>query len=87
MAHPSFQHIDISPAASDFLELLRELGHLDEAGMDELTGSLMRHATKPPVVELADVRRAAAIFLFDAPASMRPEARDLLASEWGRLFG
>ena len=86
MATPPFLHVEIEPLASDFLELLRELGHIDDMGMDELTGQLMRESSGKHSVSLADARRVAAAFLFDAQAQMRPEARELLNTEWPRLF-
>ena len=82
----AYQHVDITPEASDFLELLRELGHLDDASIEALTAGLMREARPGLAVGLADVRRAAALWLVDNEARLRPDSRELLALEWGRLF-
>ena len=86
MARPSFEHVDIEPAASDFIELLRELGHLDDAGIEVLTSQLMRAGSSGAPVTLADARRQAAIQLFELRPQLRPEQRELLDAEWGRLF-
>ena len=40
-----YQHIDITPEASDFIELLRELGHLDDTAIEALTTGLMQNAS------------------------------------------
>lgn len=81
-------HLDLEPRASDFLELLRDLGHLDEGAMERLSDELLR--SRPPgaspVISYEDARRAAAALLFDGEGKMRPEARELLGAEWLRLF-
>jgi hypothetical protein len=81
-------HLDMEPRASDFIELLRDLGHLDDATMERLTDSILeaRNASAPPMVTYDEVRLAAATLLFDAESTMRPESRDLLGAEWNRLF-
>lgn len=77
----------MEPRASDFLELLRDLGHLDDGAMERLSDELLR--SRPPgaaPVSYEEVRRSVAILLFDGETGMRPEARDLLGAEWARLF-
>lgn len=82
----AYQHVDMAPEASDFLELLRELGHLDDAAIETLSAALMREARPGAPITIAEVRRAAAVWLVDNEAKLRPEARELLGIEWGRLF-
>lgn len=82
----AYQHVEIAPEASDFLELLRELGHLDDAAIDSITSALMSNAGPRATVDIADVRRACALWLTDQADRMRPEARELLQLEWPRLF-
>lgn len=82
-----YEHVDVEPAASDFLELLRDLGHLDDASVELLTSDLLRGASAARPVTLDDVRRRAAVFLFEAQPTMRPQQRELLGNEWARLFG
>lgn len=86
MSHPLPQHLELEPRAGDFLELLRDLGHLDDAAMEKLTAQLLSQTRNGRVVSFEDVRRAVAIFLFENEAQMRPDARELLAQEWPRLF-
>jgi hypothetical protein len=81
------QHLDFEPRAGDFLELLRDLGHLDDAGMDRLTSLLVAQPRASRTVTFEEVRRVAAGILFDREAALRPEQRELLAAEWPRLFG
>ncbi len=82
----AYQHVDITPEASDFLELLRELGHLDDAAVDAITSSLMSSAAPRVQVDLSEARRACALWLTDQAERLRPEARELLYAEWPRLF-
>ena len=87
MAPTHFLHIEIDPAASDFLELLRELGHVDDLGIDQMTAELLQASDGQKPISFADARRVAALHLFTAQATMRPEVRELLMNEWPRLFG
>lgn len=80
------QHLDFEPRAADLLELLQDLGHLDESGAERLTGELVANAREDRRITYEEVRRAAAVLLFDAEPAMRPEARELLEAEWGRIF-
>jgi hypothetical protein len=82
---PTVQHLEFEPRAGDFLELLRDLGHLDDAAVERLSGALVA-SPHGRVVAFAEVRRAAAVALFDAESSTRPDARELLTQEWARLF-
>ena len=80
------QHLELDPQAADFVELLRDLGHLDPASLESLTGELVRLGRPDRRVSFEDVRRLVAAWLFDHEASLRPDQRDLLATEWPRLF-
>ena len=87
MALPStVQHLELEPRAADFLDLLRDLGHLDPVAAEKLSAELVSQARPDKIVRLEDVRRAAAVLLFESEATLRPDARELLAAEWGRLF-
>lgn len=82
-------HLEMEPRAADFLELLRDLGHLDERTVDLLTDGLLNarqaesKTTRP--VTFDELRRAAALLLFQGD-HLRPEQRELLDQEWARLF-
>ncbi|HNC96777.1 MAG TPA: hypothetical protein PLA94_02285 [Myxococcota bacterium] len=80
------QHLELDPRGSDFLNLLRDLGHLDEAALEQLTGMIVATARPGKSVSFAEVRQLASAFLFEREASLRPEARELLQAEWARIF-
>lgn len=86
MTSAPVQHLELEPRASDFLELLRDLGHLDDAAVEALTGQLVASHRSENVVTFDEMRRAAATWLFDHEAALRPESRELLTAEWSRLF-
>lgn len=86
MSASPVQHLELEPRASDFLDLLRDLGHLDDAGLEALTGQLVGQPRQSRVVTFQELRRAAAVYLFEREAAMRPDARELLTAEWARLF-
>jgi hypothetical protein len=78
--------IEFEPRAGDFIELLRDLGHLDDAALERLSGALVSQP-RGRVVTFDEVRRALAAALFDAEAAeTRADTREVLAAEWGRLF-
>jgi hypothetical protein len=86
MTRTPIQHLELEPRAGDFLELLRDLGHLDEAALEKLTTQLVGEPRAGRLVTFEELRRAVATLLFDAESSMRPDARELLQQEWPRLF-
>jgi len=80
------EHIDLEPRAADFLALLRDLGHVDDATMERITSTLVTGARAGGAIGFDETRRVAAIALFEQEARMRPEAKELLGTEWSRLF-
>ena len=86
MTRSPIQHLELEPRAGDFLELLRDLGHLDDPAVERLTAQLVAQPRGGRVVTYEELRRAVAVLLFDADAAMRPESKELLAQEWPRLF-
>ena len=79
-------HLELEPRAADFLEMLRDLGHLDDAAFEALTGALVHAPRAGRVVTFEEVRRAAAAHLFEAAERLRPDQREVLNQEWARLF-
>jgi predicted amidohydrolase len=59
-------HFEFEPRAADFLEMLRDLGHLDDAAFEGLTTAPVNTPRSGKVVTFEEVRRAAAVHLFDA---------------------
>jgi hypothetical protein len=86
MSRSPIQHLELEPRAGDFLEMLRDLGHLDEPAVERLTEQLVAQPRPGRVVTYEELRRAAAILLFDAETNMRAESKELLTQEWARLF-
>lgn len=86
MSRPPIQHLELEPRAGDFLELLRDLGHLDDAAVEKITSALVAQPRAGRIVTLDELRRAVASHLFDAEATLRADARELLTQEWPRLF-
>lgn len=80
------QHLELDAAASDFLELLKDLGHIDPIGMDRISGQLVGSARPNRRLTLEEVRRVVAAYLFDHEGELRPDQREVLQAEWGRLF-
>ncbi len=66
--------------------MMRDLGHLDDEAVERITGQLVAGPRAGVMVTYEEMRRVVGIALFDAEAGMRPEARELLAAEWPRLF-
>ena len=66
--------------------MMRDLGHLDDDAVDRITGQIVAAPRPGVLVTYEEMRRVVAVALFDADAGMRPEARELLAAEWPRLF-
>lgn len=80
------QHLDLEPRASDFLDLLRDLGHLDQGAVDKITAALISRPRPDPRVSFEEVRRAAAAYLFESEGRLRPDQKEVLSGEWPRLF-
>ena len=83
---PPPQHLEMDPRAGDFLELLRDLGHIDDTGIERLSTELLADQRPDRVVSYDEVRRAAARMLFEGEVRLRSDQRDLLDAEWARLF-
>ncbi len=79
-------HYDFEPRAADFLEMLRDLGHLDDAAFEALTTAVVQAPRQGKVVTFEEVRRIAAIHLFENESRLKPEQKDVLTQEWARIF-
>lgn len=80
------QHLIFDPRAADLLALVRDLQHVDRAGLEELTDKLVKSRRPNEMVGYDELRQMLAIWLFDHEAKMRPEQVELLRVEWARLF-
>ncbi len=80
-------HLEFEPRAADLLELLRELGHLDDAAIEAIVAPLVTAQRSARVVTYEEIRRAAAIHLFEKEPALRSDMKEALGAEWLRLFG
>ena len=81
------QHLELDPQGSDFLTLLRDMGHVDDALVEELTSRLVLRSGESRQISFRELRQHIAALLFEREPTMRPELREVLRSEWGRFFG
>lgn len=72
--------------ASALLDLLVELGHLDEKLLTEVNDHLLNLHKPDGQITVDDVRRTVAIVIFDAYDTLPSEFQYMLEAEWGVLF-
>jgi hypothetical protein len=82
---------ELEPKASQLMDVLVELGHLDEKLLNQINHSLAQLA--PPLnadgigtIRLSDVRRITAEAIFDGMSDLEGEALRTMKREWGFLF-
>ena len=78
--------LELSEEAGALLDLLVELGHLDDAMLTELNDRLLDLDAPTGLVSLQDVRRMAATLIFEQMESLDGEQRRVLKQEWRLLF-
>ena len=83
--------IELDSKASTLLDVLVDLGHLDETALEQVN-HVLSSVDKPlnqhgmAAITVDDVRRIAAMTLFDRTPNMDGEARRMIEREWGLLF-
>lgn len=79
--------VPLSGAASRFLTLLRDFGHLTEEELSRVVVAAVDRAVVEgrERVEVSELRPIAAAILF-APNAQRPSDPSLLDEDWGLLF-
>jgi len=83
--------IELDTRASTLLDVLVDLGHLDETSLEQVN-KVLSAIDKPlnqhgmASINATDVRRVAATALFDRAVNMDGEARRMIEREWGLLF-
>lgn len=84
------QHVELTPEALGFLELLQDLGHLDdvlfEQVLESISKALVPEGATHVLVSLDDVRRLVASMLMEQEAKLEDPQRQLLEREWALLF-
>ncbi len=84
---PAPVHTALSRDASIFLDMIVEMGHLDEAGLEALNDALLdARSDGEGLVPLQTVRAIAAMILVDAGGRMPEEAQKTLDLEWSLLM-
>jgi len=78
--------VDVDPAGSALLDILVELGHLDERLLGQVNDRLLDVQGADGQVGLVEVRRLAAEILFDHEGELDPELLRVVGQEWGLLF-
>ena len=82
---------ELDSRASALLDALVDLGHLDEASLDQVN-QVLASIDKPlnrhgmATISFEDVRRVASMALFDRLPQLEGEARRMVEREWGLLF-
>lgn len=82
---------ELDTRASALLDVLVDLGHLDEASLDRVN-QVLSGLEKPlndqgmATISVDDVRRVAAIAMFERLPALDGEARRMIEREWGLLF-
>ena len=79
-------HLQVAPAASAFLDLMVDLGHLDDRALEEVNDRLLDQASPDEQLGLDEVRRVIATVIFGAQDRLDGEQGRILDSEWGLLF-
>ena len=83
--------IELDARASALLDVLVDLGHLDEASLERVN-QVLASIEKPlnehgmAALDANDVRRVAAMALFERVSELDGEARRMIEREWGLLF-
>ena len=82
---------ELDSRASALLDVLVDLGHLDEASLDRVN-QVLASMDKPlnehgmALITFEDVRRVAAMAMFERLPHLDGEARRMVEREWGLLF-
>lgn len=78
--------MEVEPAASQLLDVLVELGHLDDHMLNLVNDRLLDLSPLGGIITLQDVRRVVAEVLFEQEGTFDPEFMRLVNQEWGLLF-
>jgi hypothetical protein len=78
--------LELDRDASLLLDLLVEVGHLDDAALDRVNDRLLDVQARAGTLDLQAVRRVAAEVIFESRPPSDPDARRDLDVEWSLLF-
>lgn len=85
-AGPDATVLSLSPAASRMLDILVELGHLDDQMLGLVNDRLLDQNPDDRVIDLPAMRRVTATVLDEHRERLHPEQRILIDKEWASLF-
>ena len=83
--------LELDSRASALLDALVDLGHLDEASLEQVNG-VLSSIDKPlnqhgmAAISFEDVRKVASVALFERLPQLDGDARRMVEREWGFLF-
>ena len=78
--------LNVLPRASGFLDLLYDLGFLNDQLLRKINERLLQEQPQEDFFSFDDIRRIAAEVIFDNISSLKPETQKTLLHEWGYLF-
>ena len=84
--NPSSHVLTLDPAASSFLDMMVDLGHLDERMLSTLNDQLLELVADDGHVPLEEIRRLVATLVFEHMDETEPEYKRMLEGEWSLLF-
>ncbi len=84
---PSSRVLSLDQEAGAFLDLLVDLGHLDEKLLALMNDHLLDLESPDGLVHASDVRRVAAALIDEHRGDADPEYQRTLDLEWSLLFG
>lgn len=89
MPAPAPSLLDLTPGAAQLLDLLVELGHLDERMLAEVNDRLLDLQAPPgevAAVEIQDVKRVAAVVIEENLGDTDKDYQRAMKHEWPLLF-
>ena len=78
--------LNVLPKGSGFLDLLYDLGYLNDQLLRKINKRLLEEQPTDDFFTLDDIRRIAADIIFENISSLKPETQKTLHKEWGYLF-
>lgn len=83
---PEAHVLNLDAKASALLDLLVDLGHLDEAMLSQVNDQLLDLDGLGGDIPYDQVRRVVAQIIFEHVGEMDPEYQRMVDQEWGLLF-
>ena len=78
--------ITVLPKGSRFLDLLYDLGYLNERLLQKINHRLLNDELSRESFSLDDIRKITAEIIFENLSDLQPESRKMLLKEWKYLF-